>query len=166
MDDGPSGLSDWGAYLRRMTGRPGWSVARLAREAGIHRATIFDWIRGGGESVTIASVRAVAAALGDDLENALRAVAGLESSRHTRDEEMDMIMSAPVDDDMKRKMITRALELREQDRQQRLQVLRWLMAAEQDSPDVTAPDLPAPDLAISDLTMPDDDNGASEGAAG
>jgi transcriptional regulator with XRE-family HTH domain len=157
MYDGSSGLSDWGAYLRRMTGRPGWSVARLAREAGIHRATIFDWIRGGGESVTIASVRAVATALGDDLENTLRAVAGLETSRQARDEEMDMIMSAPVDDDMKRKMITRALELREQDRQQRIQVLRWLMAAEQD----------APELNTLGLATPGDDNGgASEGATG
>lgn len=106
-------------------------MARLAREAGIHRATIFDWIRGGGDSVTIASVRAVADALGDDLENALRAVAGLESSRAQRDEEMDMIMSAPVDDDMKRQMIARALELREQQRQQRIQILQWLMASEE-----------------------------------
>jgi transposase-like protein len=135
--------------LRRMTARPGWSVARLAREAGIHRATIFDWIKGGGDSVTIASVRAVADALNDDLENALRAVAGLESSQERRDEEMDMIMSAPVDDDMKKQMIARALELREQDRQQRMQVLRWMMASEQEAP----------------ADEPNGENDASQGAA-
>jgi transcriptional regulator with XRE-family HTH domain len=128
MNDGSSGLSHWGAYLKRMTSRPGWSVARLARESGIHRATIFDWIRGSGESVTIASVRAVADTLGDDMENALRAVASLESRPSPRDEEMEMIMSAPVGDDMKRRMIAQLFELREQDRQQRLQVLRWLVA--------------------------------------
>jgi transcriptional regulator with XRE-family HTH domain len=130
MNDGSGGLSHWGAYLRRMTSRPGWSVARLARESGIHRATIFDWMRGSGESVTIASVRAVAEALGDDLENALRAVASLETSPAPWDEEMELIMSAPVGDDMKRRMITQLLELREQDRQQRLQVLRWMVAHE------------------------------------
>ncbi len=128
-------------------------MARLAREAGIHRATIFDWMKGGGDSVTIASVRAVANALGDDLENALRAVAGLESSRTQRDEELDMIMSAPVDDDMKRQMITRALELREQQRQQRIQILQWLMASDQG---------PAPDPA----TGPGGEGDAPEGAVG
>jgi transcriptional regulator with XRE-family HTH domain len=130
MNDGSGELSHWGAYLRRMTSRPGWSVARLARESGIHRATIFDWIRGGGESVTIASVRAVAEALGDDLENALRAVASLEVGPVSQDEEMELIMSAPVGDDMKRRMIVQLLELREQDRQQRLQVLRWMVSRE------------------------------------
>lgn len=127
MDDGQGELSDWGAYLKRMTSRPGWSVARLARESGIHRATIFDWIRGTGESVTIASVRAVARALGDELENALRAVASLESSTDPHDEEMDLIMSAPVSDDLKKRMISQLLEMREQDRQQRLQVFRWMV---------------------------------------
>lgn len=130
MNDGSGGLSRWGAYLKRMTSRPGWSVARLARESGIHRATIFDWIRGSGESVTIASVRAVADALGDELENALRAVASLETQPAPRDEEMELIMSAPVGDEMKRRMIAQLFELREQDRQQRLQVLRWLVAHE------------------------------------
>ena len=60
-----------------MTSRPGWSVARLARESGIHRATIFEWMKGSSDSVTIGSVRAIAAALDDDLENALRAGASL-----------------------------------------------------------------------------------------
>ncbi len=130
MNDGSRQLSGWGAYLRRMTSRPGWSIARLARESGIHRATIFDWIKGDGDSVTIASVKAVAEALGDDLENALRAVANLESTQPAQDEEMELILSAPVDDDMKRQMIGQLLELREQDRQQRMQVMRWLVARE------------------------------------
>lgn len=127
MDDGRAEPNDWGAYLKRMTARPGWSVARLARESGIHRATIFDWIRGGGESVTIASVRAVARALDDDLESALRAVANLDSAPGSRDEEMELILSAPVSTEMQKQMISRILELREQDRQQRLRVIRWMV---------------------------------------
>ena len=128
MNDGSGELSEWGAYLRRMTQRPGWSVARLARESGIHRATIFDWMKGGGESVTIASVKAIARALGDDLENALRAVANISTPSAPADEEMDLIMSAPVSDDVKRRMIARLLEMREQDRQQRLNVMRWMIS--------------------------------------
>lgn len=137
MDDGQGELSAWGAYLKRMTSRPGWSVARLARESGIHRATIFDWIKGSGDSVTIASVRAVASALGDDLENALRAVASLESIPGPNDEEMDLILSAPVSDDVKKRMITQLLQMREQDRQQRMQVFRWMVS--QDPNGETAP---------------------------
>lgn len=128
MNDGSGELSDWGAYLRRMTQRPGWSVARLARESGIHRATIFDWMKGGGESVTIASVKAIARALGDDLENALRAVASISTPSAPADEEMDLILSAPVSDDVKRRMIARLLDMREQDRQQRLNVMRWMIS--------------------------------------
>jgi transcriptional regulator with XRE-family HTH domain len=140
MNDGYRELSDWGAYLRRMTRRPGWSVARLARESGIHRATIFEWMNGTGESVTIASVRAIAEALNDDLANALRAVASLESSPSPRDEEMDLITSAPVDDDIKRRMIAQMLELREQDRQQRLRVWSWMVENESaDRPDTAVP---------------------------
>jgi transcriptional regulator with XRE-family HTH domain len=140
MNDGSGELSDWGAYLKRMTSRPGWSVARLARESGIHRATVFDWIRGGGESVTIASVRAIARALGDDLENALRAVASISSSPAPDDEEMDLIMSAPVSDGMKRRMITQLLDMREQDRQQRLQVLRWVVGEGASTPSTAGPE--------------------------
>lgn len=74
MGDASRPTEDWPTYLRRQTSRPGWSVARLAREANIHRATIFGWIK--GERPNMASVRAVAEALGDDPANAAAAAAG------------------------------------------------------------------------------------------
>ncbi|HEY9370483.1 helix-turn-helix transcriptional regulator [Streptomyces sp.] len=75
MSDGASRES-WADYLRRMTARPGWSVARLARESGVHRSTLFRWIAGsGGANVT--SVRAIAKVLGDDPSNALRAAGNM-----------------------------------------------------------------------------------------
>lgn len=121
-------LSEWARYLKRMTSRPGWSVARLARESGIHRATIFDWMKGNGDSVTIGSVRAVAAALDDDLENALLAVASLVPSPRGRDEEIELILSAPVSREVQRRMIGQLLELREHDRQRRLRMIEWMVA--------------------------------------
>ena len=78
MSDGERRES-WAEYLRRMTERPGWSVARLARESGIHRATLFRWMSGkGGANVT--SVRAIARALGDEPSNALRAAGNMEGA--------------------------------------------------------------------------------------
>lgn len=75
---GDGSVETWGAYIKRMVDRPGWSVARLAREAGIHRATIFGWIKDDTPSLTVASVRAIAQALGDDIDNALRAAGSVE----------------------------------------------------------------------------------------
>lgn len=75
---GDGSVETWGAYIKRMVDRPGWSVARLAREAGIHRATIFGWIKDDTPSLTVASVRAIAQALGDDIDNALRAAGNVE----------------------------------------------------------------------------------------
>ena len=75
MGDGGKRES-WADYLRRMTDRPGWSVARLARDSGIHRATIFKWMAGKG-GANVASVRAIAEALGDDPANALRAAGNM-----------------------------------------------------------------------------------------
>lgn len=81
MTDDDSELSSWAKYLNAHTARgTGWTVARLARESAIHRSTIFDWKRqrvGTTQRVTIESVRAIAAALGDSMENALRAAGSL-----------------------------------------------------------------------------------------
>lgn len=63
----------WGRYLSELTSRPGWSVARLARESGIHRSTIFRWISGEVRNVSTNSVRLIAKASGDDEKAALRA---------------------------------------------------------------------------------------------
>lgn len=120
---------EWGAYLKRMTSRPGWSVARLARESGIHRATIFGWMKEGGESVTIGSVRAVASALGDSLENALRAAADLApvGREPERDPELELIFDAPVPATMKKRMIELLFERREREQRQRMADLRVLI---------------------------------------
>lgn len=78
----------WGAYLAAAVTQPGWSVARLAREAGISRSTIFRWMSGEVTNVTTARVRAVAEALGDDVERALQAV-GAQNSE-LRSEELTL----------------------------------------------------------------------------
>lgn len=78
--------SAWAAYLDAAVSRPGWSVARLAREADVSRATIFRWMNGDVTNIMIANVRAVADALGDDIDTALRAAGAQESDDTESDE--------------------------------------------------------------------------------
>lgn len=121
MSDASDVGENWAAYLRRMTKRPGWSVAKLARESGIHRGTIFKWI-GGELGVTVDSVLRVASALGDDANTALRAAANIGvGAGDLVDEEVAVIMRAPVDDELKQRMLQRLRERRERDRQRRLE---------------------------------------------
>lgn len=95
MGDGREAAEGWGAYLRRMTKRPGWSVARLARESNVHRATIFKYIKGEKAGVTVATVKAIAAALGDDPANALRAAGTVAPDVDPADEELELVRSDP-----------------------------------------------------------------------
>jgi transcriptional regulator with XRE-family HTH domain len=59
-------LGGWARYVQEIVSRPRWSVARLARESGVHRATIFNWLNGTVTNVSAKSVRAIATAVGDD----------------------------------------------------------------------------------------------------
>lgn len=71
--------NDWARFLREITSRDGWSVARLARESGIHRATIFRWLEGDEKPkrVTVHSVNMVADAAGVDRATALKAAGSI-----------------------------------------------------------------------------------------
>ncbi|WP_155386747.1 helix-turn-helix domain-containing protein [Catellatospora paridis] len=109
--------TEWGRYLRRMTRRPGWSVAKLARDSGIARQTIFDWIRDGGESVTVGSVRRVAEALGDDVVNALTAAANV--AHREADEEITPILQSDLDPQAKADLVEYLTGLREAQRHAR-----------------------------------------------
>ena len=99
MSDGGERES-WAGYLRRMTDRPGWSVARLARESGIHRATIFRWIAGKG-GATVTSVRQIAEVLGDEPANALRAAGNMEGvAEEAMDPDLKLLMRRLADPDV------------------------------------------------------------------
>lgn len=113
--------TEWGRYLKEATDRDGWSVARLAREAGMDRGTIFRWISSGGERITIDSVRRIAAAIGDDLDDALRAASGLPPKDETyEDDEIEfdirMIRESDLPERHKEDMIkhARSLQRRQQ----------------------------------------------------
>jgi transcriptional regulator with XRE-family HTH domain len=110
-----------------MVERPGWSVARLARESGLHRSAIFGWIADGAGGITIRSVYLIADALGVDREDALRAAGNLPPER---DAEVELILSSTRTELEKVAMIDRLMRRREEERQRRLDDLRWMLGQE------------------------------------
>ena len=107
-----------------MTDRPGWSVARLARESGVHRATIFKWLGTKG-GVTMTSVRALAAAVGDDPENAMRAAAGkLAASQSMEDDQIAEILTSGLPINVQQELIEMVIDRRKQDEARQMDDLR------------------------------------------
>lgn len=120
MGDGPAD-GTWGAYLKRITARPGWSVAELSRQSGVHRATIFGWMQdGSGEKVTIESILAIARGAGEPPMEVLRAAAGLTAD-DPEDEEIAMVLSSNLRDEGKAEIVESILRRRDRDRQHRMQ---------------------------------------------
>lgn len=125
--------SPWAVYLDEVTHRSGWSVARLARESGIHRSTIFRWLSGDRTGTTIDSVRKIAEAAGDDPDVVMRAAASVlptarpddpdaEAITLVRESDLpeaikqeliaDLRRQARADADRRRESLARALRLR------------------------------------------------------
>lgn len=115
------GSETWGDYIRRLTKRKGWSVARLARESGFNPATLFEWMREeGGESVKAASIVAIAHAAGEDPMIGFRAAAGL-TTEEPEDQELALVLNAELPGDAKDEIIASILVRRERDRESRMQ---------------------------------------------
>lgn len=126
-----SGRSTWATFLVQQTARPGWSVARLARESGIHRSTIFRWIKGDG-GITMQSIRAIADALQVDMQVALLAAGNLVMAPPPVDPREDpviqMILSDPEWSEAERTaLVKRELTRIERERRQRLADYEWFL---------------------------------------
>jgi transcriptional regulator with XRE-family HTH domain len=109
--------SPWAAYLTEVANRPGWSVARIARESGLDKSTIFRW-KSGATGATVDSVKKIARAVGDDPEVVLRAAAITEIEEPRADdpdaEAIALIRSAQIPDSLKLELIA---DLRRESRQ-------------------------------------------------
>ncbi|WP_189114529.1 helix-turn-helix domain-containing protein [Pilimelia terevasa] len=126
MGDTGGGSETWADYLQRMTKRPGWSVAKLARESGIHRGSIFKWISG-DRGMTVANVVTIAKALGDDPVNALRAAAGIAAGS-SDDEEINLVMTDPrLTDCIKERIVSLILDRRARERAASLEETRRMI---------------------------------------
>jgi transcriptional regulator with XRE-family HTH domain len=75
----------WTEFLESLIARPSWNVKRLADASGIHRGTIYRWLRGDIKNVTVESVRMIAKGGEASLAAALHA-----ARAHTMTEPVDI----------------------------------------------------------------------------
>lgn len=121
-DTPPDTDNPWGLYLYRLTHRAGWSIARLARESGITRPTISEWINkgGGAAGVKIETIVAIARGAADNPVNAFMAAAEL-IEEEPQDREIGLILASDLTDDEKRRQISIIEKKREQDEERRVE---------------------------------------------
>jgi transcriptional regulator with XRE-family HTH domain len=123
MSDGSMPATEWGRWLKRMTTRPGWSVAELARrtkelfgdKGAVGRATLFEYIKIGGESVSIGTIRKLATAAGDDFLTALLAAGNI--SVNSQDAQIATIITSDLDPDEQADLIEYVETVREAQRE-------------------------------------------------
>lgn len=123
----------WATYVRAAREGVLMSKAELGRRLGKDRGTIHRWETGQNTPEDAEVVSAFADVFGLDLDEAL-AAAGLrpgsaapaEPTRE-RDEEIELILKAPVDDRTKQLMLERLYELRERDKQRRMEDIQFLI---------------------------------------
>jgi transcriptional regulator with XRE-family HTH domain len=94
----------WAAYLRGLIDREDWSVARLARESGVNRSTIFRWLKGQG-GLTIVSVQRIAEGAGADLDTAMRAAGAVLGPPSVEDDEMRAVIESNVSERQRERII-------------------------------------------------------------
>lgn len=133
MRSTPSPRRDtWAAFIKVARERAGVNKTELGRRIGRDRNTVQRWEDGKHRPDDADLVARVAAALDLDLEEAL-AAAGMRpgvappAAPTPVDEEVELIMRSPVSDAMKRRMLARLEELREQDRQRRMEQISWIL---------------------------------------
>lgn len=129
----PPARGNWATYARVARESALLSKAELARRLNVDRGTIHRWETGSNRPESPDMVAAFAQVLGLDVDEAL-AAAGLrpgveapaEPTRE-RDEELELILAAPVDDRLKMMMIERLRELRERDKQRRIEDIKFII---------------------------------------
>lgn len=128
-----AGRDTWAAYVQAARERAGLTKSGLGERIGKDRATVARWEDGKHRPNDAELVARVAATLGLDLDETLAAAgmrpgatAPAEPTRE-RDEEIELIMSAPVNDATRRRMLERLAYLRERDKKQRLEDIRFLL---------------------------------------
>lgn len=123
----------WATYLKRLLAAAGIKGPDLAQRLGVDPSTVWRWTTGRQKPESPEAPEAIAALFQLDPAEVL-AAAGLatppeppaEPTRES-DEEIELIMSAPVDDATRRRMLERLAYLRERDRKQRLEDIRFLL---------------------------------------
>jgi len=111
----------WSAFLRELTDREGWSVSRLARQAGIDRSHIHRMMRGETKTVTVDTVRMIAKGGQVPLDLAMKAARGrteVEPPTADDDWEAKRIRESNLSDEKKRDLLAHLARRRQQLREE------------------------------------------------
>lgn len=128
MRDHPTSDNEWAQFVRELATRPGWSIARLAREAGIHRSTIFRWINGDFASARLPNIKLFAEAAQIDYNLALRAATGAKRQADAEDEgAVGIIIASDASDQVKRELIEHVRARRQQHEAERLREIELIL---------------------------------------
>lgn len=120
-DTSPALDNSWGLYLNRLAETRGWTKTQLAREIGVKRQTVHDWIsNGGGDRVKIDTIIKVARAAGDHPVNTFMAAANL-IEEEPQDREVGLIAQSSLPDEEKLRQIAIVQRKRDQDAERRIE---------------------------------------------
>lgn len=112
----------WSAFLRELVDREGWSVARLARDAGIDRSHIHRMMRGETKTVTVETVRMIAKGGQVPLAVAMKAARGRTAVEPQADDDGDWearrIRESNLSDEKKRDLLAHLARRRQQLREE------------------------------------------------
>lgn len=127
----PQRPTAWMRYLQEIQDRPGWSIARVARESNgqISRSAIFRMMSGDTRRVSVNVVRLIAAIVGDDPDEVMKKAGGSIVGAPTTDPRLEgldpnddvvrHILSLDIDEEERGFMLDRRRQLlalrREQD---------------------------------------------------
>lgn len=123
----------WATYIKNLRKATGLGRPELARRLGVDPSTVWRWEteRQKPESPDVPKV--LAELFHIDLDEVL-AAAGLKPDTpvpaeptRERDEEVELILSAPVSDRIKQRMLDRLEVLREQDKQRRINDIGFIL---------------------------------------
>jgi transcriptional regulator with XRE-family HTH domain len=122
----------WGEYVLKVREATGLVRQEFARRIGVNPATVWRWETKGQRPESVEAPQAMAQVFALDLDEVL-AAAGMRPDvepsepTHERDEEVELIRSAPVSERMKKRMLARLEELREQDKQRRMNDIGFIL---------------------------------------
>src|SRR6185369_38909 len=104
--DTPTYPNDWAKLVDELTRRPGWSKARLAREAGVDRRTVHRWISGESANVSADSIRRISEASTLQADLVARAALGAQKQQAAADDEaIAEVMASGIDDEYKQEIV-------------------------------------------------------------
>lgn len=138
----------WMKYLRGIQDRPGWSIARLARESkgAISRSALFEMMNGTTRRISVDVVRLIARIVGDNPDEVLKTVSGSVTGLPEADPRLEgldpnddvvkNILSLDIDDEERDIMLNHRRKLVALRREQDLRELEMLVrrGAKQDGP--------------------------------